>query len=118
MQDGAAEINLNEDLVRSRRWRQIKLIVLQEEQARRRRASSLPPPLPPARGAVSPFNGQLLLTARIDPFSSNLQQHLNLELFTFKRTKVCANWILGSVGSTHPPNFISKVDLFHTSLLS
>lgn len=33
MQDSAAEINLNEDLVLSRRWRQLKLIVLQEEQA-------------------------------------------------------------------------------------
>lgn len=40
MQDGAAEINLNEDRVRRRRWRQMKQIVLQEEQAGPR-----PPPV-------------------------------------------------------------------------
>lgn len=33
MQDCAAEINLNEDLVQSRRWLQLKVTVLQEEQA-------------------------------------------------------------------------------------
>lgn len=59
MQDGAAEINLNEDSVRSRRWRQLKLIVLQEEQA--------PNGCGVAGGPAPPFNGQLLLTARIDP---------------------------------------------------
>lgn len=56
MQDGAAEINLNEDSVRSRRWRQLKLTVLQEEQA---------PDGTETMSPVLPFNGQLLLTARI-----------------------------------------------------
>lgn len=77
MQDGAAEINLNEDSVRSRRWRQLKLIVLQEEQA------------PDGRGARSPalpFNGQLLLTARIYPSPQQFTAAVNLELFTVKST--------------------------------
>lgn len=61
MQDGAAEINLNEDLVLSRRWRQLKVIVLKKNKRRRR------PPLPgsaPAPRAAP--DGQLLLTGRQD----------------------------------------------------
>lgn len=79
MQDGAAEINLNEDFVRSRRWRQIKLIVLQEEQAP---DGGGPPPVAPPRRSMDNYSSQPGLT----PLLSNLQQHLNLELFTFKRT--------------------------------
>lgn len=70
MQDGAAEINLNEDLVRSRRWRQLKLIVLQEEQApdgygARRR---------PHCRSMDNYSSQPGLT----PLHSNLQQRLKI----------------------------------------
>lgn len=76
MQDGAAEINLYEDFVRSRRWRQLKLIVLQEEQA------------PDGRGGPRAARDAVQWTTT--PHSQDLpppQQFtaaVNLELFTCK----------------------------------
>lgn len=61
MQDGAAEINVNEDSVRSRRRRQLKLIVLQEEQAPDGRSRSM-----------DNYSSQPGLT----PLHSNLQQRI------------------------------------------
>lgn len=70
MRDGAAEINRNQDIVRSRHGRQLKLIVLQEETGPTTSAHAGGHPTAAYhyhRRAPS-SNGQLLLPARIDRF--------------------------------------------------
>lgn len=79
MQDGAAEINLNEDLVLSRRWRQLKVIVLKKNKRRRR------PESPRAR-LMDNYSSQ---GGRITPPQQFTAA--NLELFTVNKLKVRAN---------------------------
>lgn len=83
MQDCAAEINLNEDLVQSRRWLQLKVIVLQEEQAAPRR----PPPFdgqlllsqdrPRPRYSPPPTHGSRLIQLPISHFSTSIINQFN-----------------------------------------
>lgn len=69
MQDSAAEINLNEDLVRSRRWRQLKLIVLQEEQAP---GAAAPRPLCPCAPPSAPGAPRAAVQWTTTPHSQDL----------------------------------------------